>query len=424
MKKLLSVFSLSCLLTGTVWSQQNDSIQTIWDNWYVQAGLDMSLQNPYGHDFSKVFPNGKTFGVDIAVGRWFTPELGLRLKLNWENSIPLFENGHADWLAPFYQPGVNMDKGGYVTVVGDIQFDLHNLFLGYDPDRVWNMQLYPRAGMAYNLGVEKGTPLIGLGIGNTFRISEKWNLYLDAAYNGVSSGFTGVEKNTGEGSNSNGFLDLNLGLQYNIGRKQFARTSSLKTDFWENWFLQAGLDMTLQNPYGHDFSKVFPKGKSFGLDAALGKWFSTEIGLRGRINWENGCPLFENGHLEWIAKSKTSGNSNMEDGGYLATYCDVLLNLNNMFYGYDPMRRGSFLIFPRAGLTSNLARSTGSPMVGVGWGYTYRLTDRFELYADMAYQMTTSEFYMGVGSTTGMKVSAGSNGFMDFHVGVQYNLSK
>ena len=36
-------------------------------------------------------------------------------------------------------------------------------------------------------------------------------------------------------------------------------------NFWSNWFVQMGLDMTLQNPYGYDFSKVFPNGKSFGL---------------------------------------------------------------------------------------------------------------------------------------------------------------
>ena len=45
----------------------------VWDNWYVQLGLDMSLQNPYGYDLAKVFPNGKTFGVNAAIGRWFTP---------------------------------------------------------------------------------------------------------------------------------------------------------------------------------------------------------------------------------------------------------------------------------------------------------------------------------------------------------------
>ena len=56
--------------------------------------------------------------------------------------------------------------------------------------------------------------------------------------------------------------------------------------FWKNCFVQMGLDMTLQNPYGYDFSKVFPNGKSFGLDVAVGKWFSHQVGGRakGRIN--------------------------------------------------------------------------------------------------------------------------------------------
>jgi len=40
--------------------------------------------------------------------------------------------------------------------------------------------------------------------------------------------------------------------------------------FWKNWFVQMGLDMTLQNPYGYDFSKVFPNGKSFGKRPNLG----------------------------------------------------------------------------------------------------------------------------------------------------------
>ena len=57
--------------------------------------------------------------------------------------------------------------------------------------------------------------------------------------------------------------------------------------FWKNWFVQMGLDMTLQNPYGYDFSKVFPNGKSFGLDLAVGKWFSHQVGFRGKFDWEN-----------------------------------------------------------------------------------------------------------------------------------------
>lgn len=193
-------------------------VNSFWSNWFVQAGLDMSLQNPYGHDFGDVFPNGKSFGVHAALGKRFTPELTIRGRVNWENGIKLLKNGHDNWLAPFYQPGENMDKGGYVTFVGDIQFDIHNLFCGYRTDRLWNLQVFPRLGGAYNFGVSKGTPLLGLGVANTFRITDNIGIFFDVAYNMVSSGFVGVEKNTGTGSNSNGFFDIDLGVTLELGK--------------------------------------------------------------------------------------------------------------------------------------------------------------------------------------------------------------
>ena len=94
------ILSISLFLSPLSVQGQSD----FWNNWYLQTGLDMSLQNPYGYSFSDVFPNGKTFGVDVALGKWFTPEVGVRAKVNWENGIGLFRNDHANWLAPFYKP--------------------------------------------------------------------------------------------------------------------------------------------------------------------------------------------------------------------------------------------------------------------------------------------------------------------------------
>ena len=56
------------------------------DNLYGQIGLDMHLQFPKGHNMTDVFPKGKSFGVDVAIGKWFSPELGGRFKIKW-NSI-------------------------------------------------------------------------------------------------------------------------------------------------------------------------------------------------------------------------------------------------------------------------------------------------------------------------------------------------
>jgi len=194
-------------------------------NWFLQAGLDMSLQNPYGYDFKDVFPNGKTFGLDVAIGRWFTPGLGVRAKINWENG-PIFENKSAYWL---YGPdGVPDHRGGYFSVCGDVLFNIQNLFKGYKKDRFWNLYVFPRAGVVYNTAVSKGSPLLGVGVGNTFRLNERLSIYFDLAYQMVSSGFVGVLKNTGTGTNSNGYFDINVGLQINLGRSGFTKASEIK----------------------------------------------------------------------------------------------------------------------------------------------------------------------------------------------------
>ena len=57
------------------------------DNWYAQAGVDMNLLFPKDHNIADVFPNGKSFGVNIAVGKWFSPEFGGRLNVTWNNGI-------------------------------------------------------------------------------------------------------------------------------------------------------------------------------------------------------------------------------------------------------------------------------------------------------------------------------------------------
>ena len=73
-------------------------LNPFWDNWFVQAGLGMSLINAYGENFMDVFPNGKTFGVNLGFGKWFTPEFGLRVGFNWQNGI-IGNNHLVGWIS-------------------------------------------------------------------------------------------------------------------------------------------------------------------------------------------------------------------------------------------------------------------------------------------------------------------------------------
>lgn len=395
---------------------------SFWSDWFVQLGLDMTLQNPYGYNFANVFPNGKSFGVDVAVGKWFTPEVGVRGKLNWENGIGLFRNDHANWLAPFDRPGVNMDKGGYIGLYGDLLVNLSNCWTGYKADRTWNVSAYPRVGVNYNFGVTKGSLLIGAGLLTSYRLSHRWSVYLDAAYIMSGSGFVGKTKEiggTGTGSNSNGYFSLGVGAQMALGTPHEGKNTVKTNGFFHNWWFQAGLDMSLLNPYGCNFSKVIPKGTTFGLNAAAGKWFTPEFGVRGRVQWDNG--LIENKSLEWVPPVDNP-RKNYKKGGFATAALDAMLNLTNTIGGYREDKKWHTSAFVRAGVITHFEEGSGSPLMGAGLEQTYRLNHRLSLFGSVAYQVSTSEG-MGV-STTGMDVATGSNGFFNIDMGVKIDLGR
>ena len=421
----LFVLILVCIVSCNLVVVAQDEIQadssatvtnSIWDNWYAQAGFDMSLLMTYGKDIKDVFPNGKSFGINVGLGKWFTPDFGLRGNIKWENGI--LKNDHAIWLGK-----ANPDNGGYLVFSADVMFNMHNLIGEYNPDRKWNLSVYPRMGALVNLGTHEGSPVLGIGVNNTYRLNDRWRLYGDITCQVISSAL-GFQ--SGQGSGSNGFLDFTVGVQVDLGNNKFQKATAVPSpketavvvnSFWDNWFVQAGLGMSLLNPYGANFSHVFPNGSSFGDNVGLGKWFSPEVGLRGSFNWQNG--IIGNNSISWIDADDDPG-SNHRAGGWGAAYMDVFLNLHNIFGVYDSNRRWNAIVFPRAGLDSNFDLGDMSPLLGLGIENTYKLNDRWSLYADVAYQVTTGSF-MGKHHTG---TSSNSNGWFDFNIGVQYELGQ
>lgn len=202
---------------GTAAAQQSTWSSSPLDNWYVQAGLDLTLQNPYGSPEGSVFREGRTSGVVASVGRWFTPTLGLRLRGNWDNGFAPLSNKSATWLDFLNPDRINAEHGGFMSVVGDVQFDLRQLFfpsLGRDN---WRLLLYPRAGVAFNFALDKGAPLIGVGVGGAYRLNQRCGLFADATYQMVSSGFNGRWTDIGSGANA--YLDVTVGVQINLNRR-------------------------------------------------------------------------------------------------------------------------------------------------------------------------------------------------------------
>ena len=430
MRLLFSAITLTIGLGVKAQATENVVVADgFWNNWFIQADLDMSLQNPFGYDFTDVFPNGKSFGMDLAIGKWFSHQVGLRAKFNWENKLPLLKNDHANWLAPFDQPGVNREKGGYIALYGDVLLNMHHLFGVYRPDRTWNLSLYPRLGVNYNFGVSKGALALGIGVLNTYRLNDRWSLYGDVAYIMCGSGFVGTNESggTGTGSNSNGYLSIGLGAQYDLGKVKKEKGKKVKSGehsvltngIWDNWFVQFGADMSLMNPYGCDFSKVIPKGMTFGLNGAMGKWFTPELALRARVQWDNG--LIPNNSVEWLPPMGDP-RQNYKEGGLATISLDAMMNLTNIIAGYNPERKWHTSAYVRAGIITQFVEGSASPLGGAGIEETYQLNDKLSLFGDFGYQVSTSEG-LGYGQT-GMDVATGTNGFFNIDFGIRYDLGR
>jgi outer membrane protein OmpA-like peptidoglycan-associated protein len=225
MKKFMIALAIASLGTVAANAQSRVFAQnSFWSNWFVQVGVDMSLANPSQASewFDNVFPNGKSFGVDVAVGKWFSPSLGLRAKVQWENG--LLENKHQNFKGNYnpYQWVPNYDAGGYGMVAGDVMFNLSNLICGYNESRVWNFIPYLGAGVLRSFEYQEYTPALRTGIENTWKLGKRVNIFLDVDYTWTTGAFVGgndvhsVEH--ADPANHHGILQTELGVQFNLGK--------------------------------------------------------------------------------------------------------------------------------------------------------------------------------------------------------------
>ncbi len=434
---LVCIVSLNCFAVernDTILDNESIVTNSFWDNWYGQVGGDMTLLFPSGHAVKNVFPNGKSLGVSVAAGKWFSPEIGGRFRINWNNGI--IKDNHNIWYYPYGVKGGSYREGGFMTFVGDIQFNLFNLFDEYEPNRKWNLVFAPRAGGWLNIGNGKGCPVLGVGITNTYRISDRWRLYADLGYTFVAS-INDIQSGTDHGGNS--YLDINIGVEMDLSSvNRFYNSSSTDNhhsgnvvinSFWANWFLQAGLGMSLINPYNTNFANVIPNGKTFGINIGVGKWFTPEVGVRGGLNWQNG--IFMNHHASYLlpreeipatptSKGKEASIGDPDKLYFVSIYADMFFNLHSIIAGYDESRKWNAIIFPRMGIAQNFAAEYKEcPILGIGTEHTYKLNDRWKIFADFAYQVTTAGFLDGkFRHDTGLS----HNGWFDINIGVQYEL--
>jgi outer membrane protein OmpA-like peptidoglycan-associated protein len=199
---------------------------SFWANWFVQAGVDANVVSVYGYGnlLKKDWHDGRTYGFDLAIGKWFTPGIGTRLKINWENGAfyHAFRNQDHVWET------ADPHKGGYAAAYFDTEFNLSNIFCGYNESRVWNLIFFPRMGLIRNFGRNSYSPALGVGFESTWKISKRVGVYADVAYEWATEDFLPYYSTTPKAFRANNIATLDLGITYNIGKTGWSKAVSLE----------------------------------------------------------------------------------------------------------------------------------------------------------------------------------------------------
>lgn len=199
---------------------------SFWSNWFVQVGADWNAwysgQEHGAHlDRSPIKDFRSNPGAAVAIGRWFTPGLGLRVKAQgiWgkrvgDNDAPTskVDNGNKYWIAQ-----------------GQAMFNLSNMLCGYNEKRVWNVIPFVGAGVGRSMSENYYATGISAGIQSSWRVSKVIRIYAEVGWNRYESDIDGYDQGYGYrgwDSHDNN-LYAELGLQFNLGKTGWEKTPDL-----------------------------------------------------------------------------------------------------------------------------------------------------------------------------------------------------
>ena len=195
-----------------------------WDNWFVSAGAGGMI---YFGDHNKQMDLKNRFSpaLDIAVGKWFTPSIGVRLVYSGLQMKGLTKNGShstGEIYTDAHDGSHNLynQKFDFCNVHGDVLFNLMNLFAGYNETRFYSVSPYLGVGWGRVWqSTQRREPTFNLGLYNNFRLSSSLDLNLDVHGMLVKDDFDGEVG----GSEEEGSLSATIGLTFKFPNRSWKR---------------------------------------------------------------------------------------------------------------------------------------------------------------------------------------------------------
>ncbi len=233
MKKYISTLTLALLSLAASAQEyygeesapeQKHSVATnsFWSNWYVQLGGDWNVwysDQEHHNDAHKgmglLGSDRRTFGGSVALGKWFTPGIGLRTKfqIGKGKSIPALS--------------AETSKFNQWTLSEQVTLNLSNLLYGYSESRVWNLIPFAGAGVARNMSGQSNVFSLSAGLQSSWKITRGLRIYLEAGINSYEGEFDATESylaHDGFWTKHDNGVYGEVGLTLNIGRSGWKKT--------------------------------------------------------------------------------------------------------------------------------------------------------------------------------------------------------
>ena len=222
MKKFLMVLALAGVSVAGMAQEdaasQKYSVATnsFWSNWFISADVAYEAFYSYqenGKDFAKspLKDFRRNLGASVAIGKWFTPGLGLRTKATgiWGRAVA----------------GEDAEKNAikFWNVQEQVLFNLSNLFCGYNESRVWNLIPYAGVGLLRNCSDNVYAHGASVGLLNTWKLSKHVAFNVDLGFNVLDDEITNFQAGTNGDyghsiASTDRYFTAELGLTFNLGK--------------------------------------------------------------------------------------------------------------------------------------------------------------------------------------------------------------
>lgn len=204
---------------------------TFWDNWFISVGGGGLLY--FGdHDRQLGFGEWISPTFDIAVGKWFSPEVGARLMYSGGAIRGATQSGtHSlgSWIdsKPIDNFWLQNSRFGFFNIHADVLFNLNNIIAGYKEDRIYTISPYIGLGVMRAYKAPVATEFAGtVGLFNSFRVAKGLDINLDVRGALVADRFDG-EVGGLNGREGEGLLSVSLGVTYKFKERGWERSKTI-----------------------------------------------------------------------------------------------------------------------------------------------------------------------------------------------------